>query len=300
MRPAWLYLEESTSKLLAGTPKEDRIHKTRITLRQLRTTLSNFKLHFDPLFYQEAKNSLRGLTSDLAILRELDVFAIEINRLSSIGSTNVPPENFLLLQKMAETNRVQYTAQLQSDVSAFRNSSGYQAMQTFINSYETNNILGVFSPKKIQQSIAEIVQKHITQIYLLTPSATAIVPSDTFHPLRIELKELRYTLDAFQPFLHANASEWITPLKSLQDSMGDIHDRQIWIETMPRLLNESSRTEIHDTSNSTISCTLQNLSVYWQEDISHRYRTFLMLWTNLEQQKYWEQLMHQMKRIPMA
>ena len=297
MRPAWLYLEESTSKLLTGKSKEERIHQTRITLRQLRTTLSNFKQHFNPVFYQEAKNCLRSLTNDLAILRELDVFSIELNRLSSGNSTQVTADEFLYLQQQVSALRGQYTSQLQTDVEAYRNSPGRAGIQLYMAQYENYANTKPFPPKRIHQTITAVIQRHVEQIRLLEPSLATTGPSDAFHALRIEFKGLRYSLDAFQPYFHSTTDNLILPLKSLQDCMGEIHDRQTWIDSIYPLLNESSRVSPAEANQGVVSHPIQRLFPNWQADIIQQYQTFLVLWDNLEQQNYWELLMQQTNKF---
>lgn len=56
--------------------------------------------------------------------------------------------------------------------------------------------------------------------------------SEEFHDLRIAGKKLRYTIEFFTPALGADADSLLTSLKSLQELLGEIHDRDVLIDLL--------------------------------------------------------------------
>lgn len=56
--------------------------------------------------------------------------------------------------------------------------------------------------------------------------------SEAFHTLRIAGKKLRYTIELFSPVLGADAEELLSSLKSLQELLGELHDRDVLIDLL--------------------------------------------------------------------
>lgn len=56
--------------------------------------------------------------------------------------------------------------------------------------------------------------------------------SEEFHALRIAGKKLRYTIEFFAPVLGADADGLLSSLKSLQELLGEIHDRDVLIDLL--------------------------------------------------------------------
>lgn len=54
--------------------------------------------------------------------------------------------------------------------------------------------------------------------------------STELHDLRIVAKQLRYTLELFAPVLPPTAADLVSELKSLQDDLGTLHDRDVMVE----------------------------------------------------------------------
>ncbi len=63
------------------------------------------------------------------------------------------------------------------------------------------------------------------------------------HALRILAKKLRYTMELFAPLLavRREGGDFLRMVKDLQGALGDLHDCDIWIQDLPRFLEEERR-----------------------------------------------------------
>ena len=57
--------------------------------------------------------------------------------------------------------------------------------------------------------------------------------------MRIAVKKFRYCLEVFSPLFDDNLSEEISALKELQDSLGKMHDFDVFLEKIPEVIRES-------------------------------------------------------------
>jgi len=83
---------------------------------------------------------------------------------------------------------------------------------------------------------------------LVGGSQTLARPRDVtgHHALRILAKKLRYTMELFAPLLeHAGGegspAELLRKVKALQGTLGDLHDCDLWIQSLPLFLEEERR-----------------------------------------------------------
>ena len=58
------------------------------------------------------------------------------------------------------------------------------------------------------------------------------------HEMRIRAKWLRYTMETFAPLYQEELSEEIEMMKNFQDTLGEMHDCDVWIERIPKFINE--------------------------------------------------------------
>jgi len=61
------------------------------------------------------------------------------------------------------------------------------------------------------------------------------------HAMRIAVKRLRYTLELWRDLFEDDLGTEIDTLKGLQDLLGDLHDCDVWIEYLPRFLEEEGK-----------------------------------------------------------
>ena len=61
------------------------------------------------------------------------------------------------------------------------------------------------------------------------------------HEMRIRAKWLRYTLEVFAPLYEEELSEEIKMMKNFQDTLGEMHDCDVWIEGIPKFIEETRR-----------------------------------------------------------
>ena len=68
------------------------------------------------------------------------------------------------------------------------------------------------------------------------------------HQMRIKAKKLRYTMEIFKDLYKTGLQEEISEMKSLQDLLGEMHDCDLWIESLPQLMTQARQKTLLEDS----------------------------------------------------
>ena len=103
------------------------------------------------------------------------------------------------------------------------------------------------------------------------------------HQMRIAAKHLRYTLETFEPLYGKNLKTYIHSVMSIQEVLGDVHDFDVWIETLPAFWSKEKQDENFDES-------LEFLRTQCQTLREGSYRKFVKIWRDCQKRKIWPRL----------
>ena len=114
------------------------------------------------------------------------------------------------------------------------------------------------------------------------------------HATRIAAKKLRYTLEVYAPVYRLNLAKPIRRVKAVQEILGDLHDCDVWIDTITRLLlRERSLFRTDNEGKRPDTFTLSSLKILLAEREKERlqlYRHFVRFWASLKREHIWESL----------
>ncbi|MDP3565044.1 MAG: CHAD domain-containing protein, partial [Methanoregula sp.] len=111
------------------------------------------------------------------------------------------------------------------------------------------------------------------------------------HATRIAAKKLRYTLEVYAPVYRLGLKKPIARVKAVQEILGDLHDCDVWIDTITRLLlRERSILRTDDEEKRPDTYTLSSLKLFLGERERERqqlYRHFVRYWAALKRAHIW-------------
>ena len=112
--------------------------------------------------------------------------------------------------------------------------------------------------------------------------------------MRIAAKRLRYLMQALAPLYPDELAEPVQASRLCQTRLGDIHDCDMWIDTLPRFLEEEQARTLAYFGNTTPFEPLRSgiLALHHnrQQQRSQNYREFVTFWEQLQAQGVWERL----------
>jgi len=82
------------------------------------------------------------------------------------------------------------------------------------------------------------VALRIDELVALAPALSDPGRRTEHHAMRIAAKRLRYTIEAFAPLFEDGLRTELKAVKDLQEVLGELHDCDVWIDRLPRFLEE--------------------------------------------------------------
>ncbi len=117
------------------------------------------------------------------------------------------------------------------------------------------------------------------------------------HAMRIQAKWLRYTLENLGPIYPDALKEYIQAVKKAQESLGEVHDCDVWLQFLPVFMAEEQQRTLNFFGNARSFSRLKpGLLAFQQECQSTRdryYNNFVRDWSKWREQDLWKNLRKQ-------
>lgn len=248
------------------------LHDYRVSLRRIRSLLSQAKGAFSEAKTFELKNKFSALGQQTNLMRDLDVYL-----LSKEDYLEMLPKSLKTgAEIMFEDFTKQRTVACQK-LKKFLESQVYkkdmESLELFFRRNHENNDLG----PKAQHSIKELSDQRISSRYKAVRKWASRIhegtPDEEIHELRILCKKLRYLIEFFESlYPKKRLKELVAKLKALQDCLGLFNDYSVQQE---KLLEYSHH---HQKSPASVHLAIGGMvSVLGQKQIEVRYQVFEQL-----------------------
>ena len=300
-----LPLLDAFSKEIEGiktAQDSEYIHRMRVASRRLRAALPLFVSCIPEKKYQHWMQGIQTITRALGDARDTDVqitFLIKIIKKREAGPQRNNPtdstrtgskgdvETILLLQLQKKRSKLQ-TAVV-SALEKLENSGIIDEMRTFF----INQIKGAKRTRKksppfgIPPVAANRISRRLNALlsyedWVHNPDAIT-----EHHATRIAAKKLRYTMEVYSPLYRLGLKKYLFRVKKIQEILGDLHDCDVWIDTvMVMLLKERSTFYIKNSSRTAQVYRLSGYKHFLSEREKERKRLYLRF------VRYWDSLMH--------
>ena len=210
------------------------VHRMRVASRRLRSALRIFEECFKGKKGKRWRKAVRQVTTSLGEARDLDV---QMALLGSIGK-GWDGEEAVGLALIIETLRCRRTS-LQPDIVTLMGSivgeGPLMEMRAELAApAEWNGDPSVLYPYAYAHAAVAVEE-------LMEHSHSVPVYEDWkgHHALRIAGKHLRYALEAFRDAYPDGLDDELKALKKLQDTVGELHDCDVWLQRLPGLREEA-------------------------------------------------------------
>ncbi len=283
----------------------EHIHRMRVASRRLRAALPLFKSCFPKKKFRVWLRELQKITRALGDARDADVQIAFLIRLKkekaredpgSDAGREIRPvdvETFLLTRLQKKRQKLQRTV-----LSALENlersgipgdmRAGCTEVITRAGNARTKPALYGIPPvsaARISSRLSVLMQY---ERHMYNPDAVA-----EHHAMRIAAKKLRYTMEVYAPLYRRNLKKSLIRVKRIQEILGDLHDCDVWIDTVMAMLP----TERSSPGNDPASTGREGRRTSYRHFLSDRekertrvYRRLVRYWESVGSAGIWDEL----------
>lgn len=204
--------------------EEEDIHDIRVASRRLRTGIPIFSSCFEGKEAAKWLKALKSLTNSLGDARDSDVFIKYLSRYEDQPLTEIVErlkvsreKSYIFAKK--RISQMHKSGILEDIISNLKE----------INCSDKNCYSLGLANICVRYSAVEKYSRNLDDVYDKTGH----------HKMRIAVKKFRYCLEVFSPLFDDKLSAELASLKELQDSLGKMHDFDVFLEKIPEIIRES-------------------------------------------------------------
>jgi CHAD domain-containing protein len=254
----------------------EHLHRMRVSLRRLKTALSDYKETVGTREYVAAVTKIKRLLRSLGQARDIDT------KISFLIELAASPRGFKFREGLLEIidelreDRSEIQPRINKDISRLHQHQVFKAIRRLKPSLDET---GVLFDEWAKNSILARLEK----MFSLEPYVRKAACVKELHEMRIAAKNLRYTLENFEGVYGKKIKPFIFAAMKVQRALGDMHNFDVWLGLV-RIFKDSSGRDVSFRRAVNFlyeECTMRR---------SAAYQEFVGLWSVLKKQKTWARL----------
>ncbi len=270
----------------------ERVHKTRVTSRRLRAALPIFTLCFSRKEFKKQSREIKKVTRLLAEARDLDVQIIFIQQyMEKIQSiTEKASLDFLLQSHKDHRNSIQ--PNVVNGIQKLKASRVLENLSKSCQQIITSQSTSTFNPTEVLEKAHWNISFRLDNLVGMQEYVHKENEKLKHHQIRILAKKLRYTMEIFATLYKNELAAEIESIKKYQDVLGEMHDCDVWIDYIPKFIEETkTKLGINNTLSITdLEQALLNFQTYIKERRSLHYAQFVQQWDENTKDGFFVQL----------
>lgn len=280
------------------------IHRMRVASRRLRAALPLFRSCFLEKQYARWMREITDITRALGEARDIDVQMAFLSGYQKTGSGESLPKTdpetparharepaLVYLFDDLRDRREQAQDGVVSALDALEKSKIIPELMEMLVAKSSDN--GDVVPPSISLGIPTMAAFRISsRLAAMRSYEPWIAHTDAIaehHAMRIAAKKLRYTMEVYGPVYRNGLKKPHAAVKNLQQILGDIHDCDVWIDQVTRLLLYE-RGRMRSMKKGPDTATLASLRLFLKDREQERdaiHRHLVQFWQELHDEKIW-------------
>lgn len=283
-----LELLENFEKQIEGVIESEDIeyvHRMRVASRRTRAAMPLFKNCFPQKKFKKWFKEVKQVTKLLGEARDLDVQIAFVNQYHLENKAAAKDPVVELLLKSYQTRRASVQPTVVKGLKKLRDSSILTEMQQFfeLTSDELQN--ASFVQSSVVENANWAISRRLDDFLAMEPYVHKENAVFEHHEMRIQTKWLRYTMETFAALYKNEFAEEIKKMKGFQDSLGEMHDCDVWKQQIPNFIANNKNKQGKQLEKS-----LSKFLEYVKEQRKKHYGLFVSLWENSEKTGFFEKL----------
>ncbi len=278
---------ETLAKLLEGFQENidgairnedvECIHKTRVSTRRFRAALPLFKGCFPSKEFKRWLTEIKKGTCLLADARDLDVqISFMEQYMKKIDQAEKPCLNLLLKDRKNQRKSVQ--GSVARGLKNLKASDILEDIRSFCDQTIAEQPNVVFDPNQVLEKAFWHISRRLDDFLSMEKYVYLENEKLKHHETRIYAKKLRYTIEIFAPLFKNNLSSEIETIKTYQDTLGEMHDCDVWLDYIPKFIGATETKGTKKFDVKTFEQTFSKFLSYITEKRKQNYNRFVHFW----------------------
>ena len=254
----------------------EHLHRMRVSLRRLKTTLSDHKETVPTRGYQEAVTNIRRLLRSLGQARDIDTKISFLVELAAIPENQKYREGLFEIIDELREDRAEIQPRIVKDLSRIHQRQVFRSIRKLKPSLEETGVT-------VDELAKNCIFARLEKMFSLEPYVRQPGCARELHEMRIATKNLRYTLENVQDLYGDKVKPFIFASMKVQKALGEMHNFDDWLGLISIFKDSSGRDEYFRRAVKFLDgeCKLRRAAAYG---------SFLMVWSRLKKQKTWARL----------
>ncbi len=270
------------------------IHRMRVASRRFRNALEIFSGCFSSKKYILWQEKIRSLTRALGAARDLDVQIFHIERIYEQVEVPKYKTGIRRLLLRLRQRRQKQQQRVLSTLDLFQQSNVLNEIEQQLQKKRIAEEPGRPLSSNLYRLSNELINSRLDALYIFEPFIHKPECKKELHAMRIAAKHFRYSLETFSILYPGALESAINKTRKLQENLGEIHDRDVWIEYLPQFLELETKRILRFYGNRRQVTTFQ-YGILYLEDLEEKlrnniYKEFLATWEKWEAAGVWDQL----------
>jgi len=281
-------LLEALEKQIGGVIESEDIeyiHRMRVASRRIRAAMPLFRNCFPQEKFKRWLREVKQVTKLLGEARDLDVQIAFINQYQSTNEATAKDPTVKLLLKSYQIRRASVQPTVVKGLKKLRDSSALTEMKEFFNLTSDELQNAHFVSSSVVENANWAISRRLDDFLAMEQYVHQENAILKHHEMRIQAKWLRYTMETFSSLYKNKLTKEITRMKAFQDSLGEMHDCDVWKEQIPRFIANNKNKQGKHLENS-----LLEFLEYVKEQRKKHYARFVGLWENSLKTGFFEKL----------
>lgn len=270
------------------------IHRMRVASRRFRNALEVFSACFPPRKFTFWMQNIRSITRALGAARDLDVQIFHITSIyQQVDVPKFKPGIRRLLLRLRQQRQKQQEVVL-STLQLIEQSNVLDEIENQLRKKILPEESGRPYSSNLYRLSNNLINSRLESIFIFEPFIHKPECKQELHAMRIAAKHFRYTLETFAAIYPGTLESSISKTRKMQEILGEIHDRDVWIDYLPQFLESETRRIVKFYGNRRQVSTITSGIIYLEEfEMKLRddlYNEFVATWDKWVAAGVWEQL----------
>ena len=268
------------------------VHRMRVSSRRIRATMPLFQTCLPQKKFKRWLKEIKRVTQFLGEARDLDIQIAFIKQYQSKNKDSPKNPSIELLLKSKRTRRTRIQPSVVKGLEELRDSDILTKMREFHNRTAINLQKALFKLSSVREKAYWAISRRLDDFLAMKEYVYQENQALKLHEMRIRAKHLRYTMETYSSIYKNALTSEIETIKGFQDTLGEMHDCDVWIEFFPKFTT-NAKTKNKPAKRRGIS--FSKFSEYVKQQRKDHYASFIALWESCKKRGFFEKLKETVK-----